>query len=114
MKKSGIQIAGVAVAMAALSGCGAGYRQFAGTTERQYGVSYDADARSGSLSVTFRPARAGSPHAAPNPVYAMDDATIGRMARLVYEAARRNAPDLTRPVEEIPASFATEGKGVLP
>jgi len=96
-------------AVFALSGCGAGYEQFARTTERSYAVSYDADAGSGALSVTFRPAATASSAAPPNPVYAMDDATIARLARLVWESARRNAPDLTRPVADVPAKGG-EGK----
>lgn len=72
-------------------------------SERTYSVSYDADQKSGAISLTLKPARPPVNHAAPSPIWAMDDATIERIVRLVEASAKKNAPDLALPVEEIPA-----------
>jgi len=72
-------------------------------SERTYSVSYDADQKSGAISITLRPAQPPVNHAAPSPIWAMDDATIDRIVRLVETSAKKNAPDLALPVQEIPA-----------
>ena len=73
--------------------------------ERKYEATYDADRQSGAVSMTLRPI--APPSVAPNPVYAMDDATIDRIVRLIEVSARKNTPkegesDLRALVPEVP------------
>lgn len=85
-------------ALALFSSLFAGCSQYAAwdtTHERTYAVNYDADAKTGALSMTIRPA-ANANSLAPVPASAISDETIAKIVQIVYAAAKKNEP-LTTP-----------------
>lgn len=85
---------------AALCGCPA-MNEYARNYERTYTAAYDADNKSGTLSVTIKPA---TPTAGFSPVQTLDDKLKAQLEKAVEDAIRRNRsdPDLTLPVEVVP------------
>ncbi len=105
MIKTSLTLLSLTALPLALCGCPASYGHFAATTERAYAVSYNTDTKSGSLSVTLRPATVPGTPPAP-PVQAMDDATITKIIRLMEEAARKQAPEETGEAKATPGKEA--------
>lgn len=104
MNKTPLTLVALAALPLALCGCPTTYGRFAATTERAYAVSYNTDTKSGSLSVTLRPAiTPGTPLAAP---VAMDDATIAKIIRLMELSAQKQ---VATPMENTDAK-AVAGK----
>ena len=89
------------IALLLLSFALVGCESFTKETERTYAVSYDADQKAGSISITLKPTTPQTLHVAPSPVWAMDDATIEKIVRIVEASAKRNVPDLALPVAEL-------------
>lgn len=76
--------------LAGLGGCG-GYGEWDRSHERTYGVSYDADSRTGAVSMTIRPAATASA-AAPAPAAGLNDETIAQIVKIIYaEAAKKQS-----------------------
>lgn len=71
----------------ALAGCSQ-YSAWDRSHERTYGVTYDADSRTGALQMTIRPATS----LAPSPAAGVNDATLSEIARILYDASRRSVP----------------------
>jgi len=68
----------------ALSGCQQ-YTAWDKSHERTYAVTYDADSKSGAVSMTIRPAASAS--VAPAPAAGMTDETIAKIVKIISDQA---------------------------
>lgn len=57
---------------------------------RTYAVNYDADQKSGSVSMTLEPI--AQPTTTPNIAQGLNDETIAKILKLLEESAKKNAP----------------------
>jgi hypothetical protein len=72
-----------------LTGCST-YKAWDTAHERTYGVTYDADTKTGALSLTIRPSSSAS--TAPAPAAGMTDETIAKIVQIIYAQATKNKP----------------------
>jgi len=63
--------------------------QWSRTNERTYGVSYDANTKTGALSLTIRPVTQSQPA----PAAGMSDDTLARIVKLIYDASAKQRAD---------------------
>lgn len=69
-----------------LTGCQQ-YSAWDQTHERTYGVTYDADTKTGAVTMTIKPS--GNVSQAPAPAGGMNDETIQKIAQIIYDASSK-------------------------
>lgn len=74
------------IAASLLTGCQK-YSTWDQTHERTYGITYDADTKTGAVSMTIKPS--GNASHVPAPADGMSDETIQKIAKIIYDASTK-------------------------